>query len=125
MIPQLVIFTLALFGACAFVLGKPKWGLILCGPAIWHHVLSPIGLAVLGMLPLWAAIPVAIVVGIRLSFGMLTQALSFMFGRRIAEHAAGHAIGHYLQKFLGWTVGIIVAIVTWPLRAVWNLARRP
>jgi hypothetical protein len=125
MIPQSIIFTLALFGLCAFVLGKPKWGLILCGPAIWNYVLSPIGWAVLGMLPLWAAIPLAIVVVIRLSFGMLMQALSVMFGTQIAEAAGGHAIGHYLHKFLGWAVGTVVSIVTWPHRAIWQSVRRP
>ena len=125
MIPPSLIFSLAVFGACAFALGKPKWGLILCGPAIWSYVLSPIGWAVLGMLPLWLAVPVAILIGIRLSFGMVMQGLSFFVGDHVAEDAAGHAVGHYLQIFLGWSVGLVVSIATWPLRVIWRSARRP
>ena len=125
MIPSSIIFSLAVFGVCAFTLGKPKWGLILCGPAIWSYVLSPIGWTVLAMLPLWVAIPVAILIGIRLSFGMLTQGLSFLVGRHVAEEATGHAVGHYLQIFLGWAVLLIVSIATWPLRMIWRSARRP
>lgn len=112
-IPEWLIVILAMLGICALVMGKPKWALALSFPALWLYILSPVGWELLRVLPLWVAIPAALIIGARLAIGMFVQALSAIFGRLVAEEASAHVVGHYLQRgvgagfrYFGWLVAL-------------------
>ena len=104
-------------------MGKSKWALVLCGPALWAYLISPFGWAALRSLPLWVAVPVGAVIGFRLLFGMLAQGLSVMVGGHVAEDALGHVVGHYLQKAISGLFKCLAAIVIWPFRSIWLLLK--
>ena len=118
MIPEWLVLGLAMLGCCALALGKPKWALLLCGPALWNYIISPLVWEGLRSLPLWIAVPVGAVIGFRLIFGMLAQGLAVLVGDHVAEDALGHVVGHFLQKAIGGLFKCLAAIATWPIRSI-------
>jgi hypothetical protein len=120
-IPEWLIVILAMLGICALVMGKPKWALALCAPALGFYVLYPIGWTLLKTLPLWVAIPVALIIGARVAFGAFTQAMSAIFGRHVAEGASAHVVGHYLQKAVGGGFRCFGWLVALPFRMIGRL----
>lgn len=121
MIPEWIIVVLAMLGICALAIGKAKWALALCSPALCAYVVFPIGWEILKILPLWIAIVVVLIVGARLAFGPFVQALSAVFGRHVAEDASGHVLGHYLQRSVGACFRGIGWLIALPFRIIGRL----
>ncbi len=121
MIPEWIIVVLAMLGICAFVIGKAKWALALCSPALWAYVVYPISWEILKILPLWIAIAVLLIVGARVAFGTFVQLLSAIFGRHVAEDASGHVLGHYLQRSVGACFRGIGWLIALPFRIIVRL----
>ena len=121
MIPEWIIVVLAMLGICALVIGKAKWALALCSPALWAYVVSPVGWEFLKVLPPWIAITVVLIVGARVVFGTFVQVLSVIFGRHVAEDASGHVLGHYLQRVVGASFRCFGWLIALPFRVIGRL----